>query len=318
MTEKILPYKIGGLLYMPAFQKNIVEKLQRDALPCLTSIAFCLEDSIQWNALETAEKFLRKTFDELKILADDKKKLPLIFIRVRSPQHLKSLNENFCDDFLTGYIFPKFDLTNAEYYLKVFYEINSQNKNKKFFMPILETEQIANILTRKSTLFELKNLLDDAKNFIPNIRVGVNDFCNLYGLRRDIRQTIYDIGIVRDTLTDILNVFAKDYVVAGSVWNFFNGKNSLWREGLKRELELDKSNGFIGKSAIHPSQLPIIFESLKVSRTDFNDAENLLNWSNENLGVEKSSDGSRMNEVNCHRKWAEKIKILSELYGIED
>ena len=111
-----------------------------------------------------------------------------------------------------------------------------------------------------------------------------------------------------------MNVFAQDYVVAGSVWNFFGG---AWEKGLKNELELDKSNGFIGKTAIHPAQLPIIFDSMKVSQIDFDDAKQLLDWKSTTHGVMKSADGSRMNEIKCHLAWAKKIKILGELYGVK-
>ena len=306
MFEEVLQYKVGGLLYMPAFQKNIVQKISKKKLPRLTSAAFCLEDSIRDESLDAAEKSLQFILHEL----DGVENLPLVFVRIRSPQHLKIFHETIGSrsKILTGYILPKFDMSNAPEYLKIAHEINLP------IMPTLETDRVANLLTRRTELLSLKEILDDSKKIVLNIRVGVNDFCNLYGLRRDVRRTIYDIGIVRDVLTDILNVFAKDYVVAGSVWNFFGG--NFWAEGLHREMELDRLNGFIGKSAIHPAQLPIIFDGMKVSRADFLDAEQILNWKSDTHGVLKSFDGSRMNEIKCHLNWARRIKILSELYGV--
>lgn len=306
MFEEVLQYKVGGLLYMPAFQKNIVQKISQKKLPRLTSAAFCLEDSIRDESLDAAEKSLQFILREL----DGVKNLPLIFVRIRSPRHLEIFHETIGSrsKILTGYILPKFDTSNAPEYLKLAREINLP------IMPTLETNRVANLLTRRTELLSLKQILDDSKKIVLNIRVGVNDFCNLYGLRRDVRRTIYDIGIVRDVLTDILNVFAKDYVVAGSVWNFFGG--NFWADGLHREMELDRLNGFIGKSAIHPAQLPIIFDGMKVSRADFLDAEQILNWKSDTHGVLKSFDGSRMNEIKCHLNWARRIKILSELYGV--
>ena len=303
---EVLQYKVGGLLYMPAFQKNIVQKISQKKLPRLTSAAFCLEDSIRDESLDAAEKSLQFILREL----DGLKNLPLIFVRIRSPRHLEIFHEAIGSrsKILTGYILPKFDMSNAPEYLKLAREINLP------IMPTLETNRVANLLTRRTELLSLKEILDDSKKIVLNIRVGVNDFCNLYGLRRDVRRTIYDIGIVRDVLTDILNVFAKDYVVAGSVWNFFGG--NFWADGLRREMELDRMNGFIGKSAIHPAQLPIIFDGMKVSRADFLDAEQILNWKSDTHGVLKSFDGSRMNEIKCHTTWARRIKILGELYGV--
>ena len=79
---------------------------------------------------------------------------------------------------------------------------------------------------------------------------------------------------------------------------------------------LDRLNGFIGKSAIHPSQLPYIFDSLKVTQTDLESANQILNWSSNSHGVANGT--GRMNELKCHHRWAERIKILSEIYGVKD
>ena len=306
--KEILQYKVGGLLYMPAFQKNIVQKIAKKKLPHLTSAAFCLEDSIRDESLDEAEASLKIILRELKGLEN----LPLIFVRIRSPRHLEIFHEEIGSKskILTGYILPKFDMSNAGAYIQLAKEINLP------IMPTLESNRVASLLTRRTELLSLKQALDEIKSIVLNIRVGVNDFCNLYELRRNVNQTIYDLGIVRDVLIDILNVFAKDYVVAGSVWNFFGGK--FWADGLKKEMEMDKANGFIGKTAIHPAQLPIIFDGMKVSKTDLDDAKLLLDWKSGTHGVMRSSDGSRMNEVKCHLNWARRVKILGELYGVVD
>lgn len=304
--KEVLQYKVGALLYMPAFQSNIVPKIAKNSLPQLTSAAFCLEDSIQDDSLDAAEKSLQKILRELENLQN----LPLIFVRIRSPRHLETFHEKIGSKskILTGYVLPKVDMQNVGSYINLAKEIRLP------IMPTLESERVASILTRRTELFSLKQAFDEIKSIVLNIRIGVNDFCRIYGLRRNINQTIYEIGVVRDILIDILNIFATDYVVSGAVWNFFGGK---WAEGLKNELELDKLNGFVGKSAIHPAQLPIIFDAMKVSSTDLADAENLLDWQSKTHGVAKSSDGSRMNEVKCHLNWARRIKILSEIYGVK-
>ena len=328
LNKNILQYMVGGLLYMPAFQKNIVDKITNCSIDCLTSIAFCLEDSIRDEALSEAEDTLIDILQEINPLYKNSpfrrnllngKNLPLIFIRVRSPKHLQSVHNKLSDltNIVTGYIFPKFDLNNAESYAAIIYEINRNREQPLYIMPILETEMIADITTRNDSLIRIKRVLDIIKDYVLNVRVGVNDLSNLYGLRRDIQHTVYDIGVVRDILINILNVFAKDYVVAGSVWNYFDDdKGDAWAEGLKQELTLDRINGFIGKSAIHPSQLPYIFDSLKVSQTDLDDANQILNWQSASQGVVKGA--GRMNELKCHYKWAERIKILSEIYGVKD
>jgi citrate lyase beta subunit len=198
--------------------------------------------------------------------------------------------------------------------------INAQLKMPLFIMPILESHDIINFESRANSLLGLRKLLDGYKDFVLNIRVGAMDFCNFYGLRRSINQSIYDIGIVEKVFSDILTVFADDYIVSAPVWEYYedDSGDKKWLEGLENELRLDNANGFIGKTVIHPSQLPAVRKWLKPSRTDYEDAKAVLNWRNEHLGVMKSYGGNRMNELATHRKWAQKILCLATVYGVRD
>lgn len=312
--NKKLPYMVGGLLYTPAINSGIAEKIEKRAYPCLTSMAFCLEDSIRDDALEQAEAELVRTFSLLKNISE----LPMLFVRVRTPGHLIHIHSLLgdCGGVLTGYILPKFDLTNADEYIRTIDKINKTHP--VYIMPILESRMIANIRERADTLLKIRSYLSKISEYVLNVRVGGNDFSNLYGVRRAVNQNIYQIGMIRDILVDIINVFSADYIVSGPVWEYFGDKPGLWSEGLCRELELDILNGFIGKTAVHPSQLPYIYNSLKVKKADYEDALNIINWNRADYGVEKSADGSRMNEVKCHIKWAKRIAALGEIYGIRE
>ena len=319
LNREILPYMVGALLYMPAYQSNVIEKLKRDRN--IKSIAFCLEDTIEDNAVEKAELCLLDTLKELKQNIDIFHRRLLIFIRIRTPNHMKSIMEKFADvmDVVTGIILPKFDESNAKEYLSSIRKYNLQKEHKLFAMPILESCSIASVKNRVNNLCELKSILDEYSDIILNVRVGGNDLSNLYGLRRDVNRTIYDIGVVRDILTDIINIFAQDYVVSAPVWEYY-GKDctDMWAVGLRRELEMDKINGFVGKTAIHPSQIPVINESLKVSFIDYKDALEILEHNYGDLAVSGNVNGTRMNETKCHTRWAERIKILASVYGVRE
>ncbi len=322
LDKNILQYMVGGLLYMPAFQDNVVQKIKGRKIAGLMSVAFCLEDAIQDDALEEAEKKLCGILMELRPIYEERQeKMPLLFVRVRTPEHMQHisnlLGEN--ENILTGYILPKFDMSNGAAYVEIIRKVNKERTVPIYVMPVLESSSIADAKIRVQTLHDVKMILDNVNEYVLNVRVGGNDFSNLYGLRRPIYTDIYSVGVIRDILVDILNVFARDYVVSGPVWEYFDdGKSVAWLEGLLRELELDRVNGFIGKTAIHPSQLPYIYDSLKVGCIDYEDARQLLRWDVEKLGVVKSADGSRMNEVKTHRRWAERIKILGDIYGVKE
>ena len=140
LDKEVLPYKVGGLLYMPAFQKNIVQKIAEKKLPHLNSAAFCLEDSIRDESLEDAETSLKFILQELEGLED----LPLVFVRIRSPRHLETFHEEIGSrsKILTGYILPKFDMSNAGEFIDLAKQINLP------IMPTLESDRVASLLTR--------------------------------------------------------------------------------------------------------------------------------------------------------------------------
>lgn len=320
LENNALPYKVGGLLYTPAINVGIADKIAQKKIPFLTSMAFCLEDSIQDDALEQAEIELKKTLVAIKGKEISEDELPLLFVRVRNPKHLLHVNELLGDttSIITGFILPKFDSSNGAEYIDNTLKINKGRQKPLYIMPILESKMIADIEGRTHTLLNIKSHLAKANDYVLNVRVGGNDFSNLYGLRRAATQNIYQIGVIRDILIDIINIFAADYVVSGPVWEYFGSEPGAWSKGLINELELDRLNGFIGKTSIHPSQLPYIYESMKVLKSDYDDALKILDWNSTEYGVEKSSDGSRMNEVKCHTKWATRIATLGQIYGIRE
>lgn len=69
----------------------------------------------------------------------------------------------------------------------------------------------------------LRNILKPYKDIILNIRVGGTDMSSLFGLRRNISSSIYDIRTISNALSEILNFFNREleYVVSGPVWEYF-------------------------------------------------------------------------------------------------
>ncbi len=313
-----LPYRVGGLLYTPALNESIVGKLTAGSIKNLTSLVFCLEDSIMDESLEEAELRLKQNLNEL---MESGAKLPLLFVRIRTPEHMAKVHELLGDaeKILTGYVLPKFDLSNADSYISLIKKYNKKSLEKLYIMPILESGSVAEMSGRIETLGIIKQKLDAVREYVLNVRVGGNDFSNIFGLRRSKKQNIYQVGVIRDILVAVVNVFARDYVVSAAVWEYFGSdSNGEWAEGLRNECELDKVNGFIGKTAIHPLQLPVIYESMKVERCDYDDACSIINWKHDGLAVSKGGSGDRMNEKKCHTRWAEKILILAKVYGIKE
>ena len=173
---------------------------------------------------------------------------------------------------------------------------------------------------------------------ILNVRVGGTDMSSIFGVRRDINTSVYDIITVRDALSDILNLFIRngEYVVSGAVWEYFlaykeddindlikqNFYHSLLKgkaivneaiDGLLHEVVLDKANGFVGKTIIHPSHVRFVNAMFAVVEEEYLDAKQILDTSG---GVIKSAKGNKMNEINPHRNWAHKIMSRARAYGV--
>jgi len=320
MIEKNeLKYRVGALLYSPALNKKVAASVICEKFNRPYSLALCLEDTIADDSLEFAEKQLYITLKKL-FEASYKNDfyMPMIFIRVRSIRQLLRVWKKmvYRSELITGFIFPKYSVENADSYNEVIKQINSEVKKNIYMMPILESKEIVEYKTRNTVLSEIKKKIDSVRELVLNVRVGGNDFSNEFAARRHYDETIYDILPISQLLGDILTVFSREYVVSGPVWEFFSSDNEEWKYGLQKELKLDKLNGFIGKTVIHPKQISVVNDAFKVSRKDYEDAKEIINWGENGLQVGKSFAGERMNEVKTHLNWAVKTVTLAKIYGV--
>ena len=343
--RSLLQYCLGATMYMPG-TKNFARAIAERKYPGLTSMVMCFEDACRIEDVPSAEANAINMLDELNAGMDSGRisyeSIPLIIFRVRSVEqfhHFTSLLSPEHVRLIAAINFPKFNTDSARDYLTHLKEINGRFGEIIYGMPIIEDRRVAFKETRLAELEGIKRELDSFKELILNVRVGATDFSSCFGARRDVNYTIYDIMTVRDILTDILNMFTRDndYTVSGPVWEYFRINKSLKfadhlpdvdiREsllsrkpivndavdGLMRELILDKANGFVGKTIIHPSHINYVNGMLAVTREEYEDALQVLNTSG---GVVKSASGNKMNEIGPHRRWAERLVMRARAYGV--
>ena len=314
-------YKVGALLYAPALKPNVARYIINNS-GNRYSMAFCLEDTVSDDAVEAAEKQLKNTLLEIR----DAKRygacffLPQIFVRVRKADQITHLCKYLGDsmDIVSGFILPKFNKDNGEEYVKNMKQVNEQSPHVIYAMPILESEDLIDPATRMCNLMLIRDYIDEMEDYVLNIRVGGNDFSNQFSVRRKVDQTIYDILPIAGIFSDILAMFSRNYIVSGPVWEYFSDDDEKWETGLEEELKKDLISGFVGKTVIHPKQIEVVNRALRVQEEDFKDAVQIMGWEDENrngYNVSKSADGHRMNEVRTHRRWAEKVLTLAEIYG---
>lgn len=343
-TERdTLQYCLGATLYMPG-TKDIKDKVVKHQLD-VTSLVMCCEDAIKEEDLPIAEQNILDHMDYFANLIEAGKMshddIPLIFVRVRNPEQFESFVARMTAkqaSVLTGFNFPKFSSGNAFKVLQTLVKVNNRLGVVLYGMPILEGPEIAFRESRKQELLLLRNILEPYKNLILNIRVGGTDMSSLFGVRRGINSTVYDIMPVRDALSDVLNFFNRynDYCVSAAVWEYFraykdddindvikrNFRNALIKgdeivnpaiDGLLKEVLIDRANGFVGKTIIHPTHARFVNAMFAVVEEEYHDAVQILHTSG---GVVKSEHGDKMNEIGPHRRWAEKIAKRADIYGV--
>lgn len=343
-TDKdMLRYCLGATMYMPG-TKDFLEPILTKKYPGLTSMVMCFEDACKEELVPQAEDNVLNLLDALNAeLARGTIKyeeIPLIIFRVRNVEQFKRFSARLRQDqihLVTAFNFPKFNKENGEAYYSHLEALNERFGEIIYGMPILESREMAFLETRIPELMGVKEILDRHKPLVLNVRVGGTDWSSVFGMRRGINYTIYDILTVKDCLKDVLNVFTRDndYSVSGPVWEYFRAtkemkfdaipeklNESLFKreplindavDGLLRELLLDRANGFIGKTIIHPTHIPYVNGMLAVTKEVYDDACQVLNTSG---GVIKSASGNKMNEIGPHRRWAEKIVMRARAYGV--
>ena len=284
---------------------------------------------------------------------DPRKSLPLIFIRVRNPDQLQQLvfRLGSLTTILTGFVFPKFSVENGLEYFNVLADYNNSRSYSApvlYGMPILESAPIIYRESRLESLLAIRDLLGEYREYVLNVRIGATDFSSLFGLRRSPDVSIYDLTPIRDCMADIINVFGRidgGYVISGPVWEYFANKGhrvlrpqlrqtpfedtygqsgrdlrnnyiSSAMDGLIREVVLDKENGIIGKTIIHPSHLKPVQAMYTVMHEEYVDARSIVESNDGSLGVFKSQYFNKMNEIKPHLNWARRILLRSQIYGV--
>ncbi|MBG9590643.1 HpcH/HpaI aldolase/citrate lyase family protein [Cytobacillus firmus] len=350
--RELLSYALGATLYMPATRPNIHQDLLSKKHAGLSSMVICLEDAIGDDEVELAENLL---CSELENLSSDLVKglceeedLPLIFVRIRSYEQLMRLKSRIPNGMhlLTGFVLPKFSPAEGCKILTEIKELNSHGYCL-YAMPILETKEIIQKETRLEELIGIKKVLDQYFELILNVRIGATDFSGLYGIRRNSDTTVYDIAVIRDCISDIINIFLRadqPYVISGPVWEYFSSKERLLKpqirqtpfmerlgqdglkmrtdlidrhmDGLIREIAMDISNGLTGKTIIHPTHIRPVQALNTVTLEEYLDAQSIAGQAGGKIGVMKSNYQNKMNEIKPHLYWAKKILLKSEVYGV--
>ncbi len=336
---------LGATLYSPATRPQLARDIRKQAGRGVVSMVLCLEDSISDGDVAGAEENLVRQFAELDA---DATELPLLFIRVRTPEQIPDLVRRLGGSArrLSGFVLPKFDESSGSAFLDAVAGAEAASGHSRLYaMPVLETPDLLHLETRVETLAGISRTVNSHRERVLALRLGVTDFCSAYGLRRTPDMTAYDVQIVAGVIADVVNVLSRadgtGFTVTGPVWEYFRSQQRLFKpqlrrspflaegveelrtaliehdlDGLLREIELDRANGLLGKTCIHPAHVTPVHALSVVSHEEFCDAEDILRPERGGGGVMRSAYTNKMNEVKPHRAWAERTMQRAEVFGV--
>lgn len=345
-APRLLAPALGGTLYSPATRPRLADDVLKQAGRGVTSMVLCLEDSIDDADVAAAEENLVRQFADL---VERGVEPPLLFIRVRGAEQIPDLVRRLGPGIglLSGFVLPKFTEERGVPFLEALTQAEggTPGSRKLFAMPVLESPELLHLESRAETLAGIARTVDKYRDRVLALRLGVTDFCSAYGLRRPPDMTAYDVQIVASVIADVVNVLGRadgtGFTVTGPVWEYFRVQERMFKpqlrrspflegradelrqaliehdmDGLLREIELDRANGLLGKTCIHPSHVLPVHALSVVSHEEFSDAEDILRPERGGGGVLRSSYTNKMNEVKPHRAWAERTLRRAEVFGV--
>ena len=301
----VLATALGATLYMPGTRPALAADLVRQGGAGVTSSVLCLEDAVADRDLEAAHDNLVDQVRQVSLdggVADAR--VPLTFVRVRHPDQVagdRRRARGATSSVLTGFVLPKFTERTGPAYLEALAGPPATAR-ERLCGPCrcMESPEVMHAETRRSRALAVRGLLDEHRDLVLAVRIGATDLSAAYGLRRGRDLTVYDVRVVADVITDVVNVLGRadgtGYVVTGPVWEHFTCHERLFKPQLRqtpfvepthadelrasscfaatwtasvREVVLDQVNGLQGKTVIHPTHVAVVHALSVVTHEEF-------------------------------------------------
>ena len=340
-SRTVLANALGATLYVPGVRTDLVKAITKRAADGVRSVVVDLEDAVADEHVARALVNVTEAITEL----SDAQQQTLLFVRVRTPEHIRDIIAGIGDtnSALNGFVLPKFSASTGARFLGEILSASDRLGTRLFAMPVLETPDVLYRESRTEALSAIRDLLGQYRDMVLAVRFGATDLCGLYGIRRDRDLSIYHVGVVAELIAEVVNHLGRadgtGYTITGPVWEYFAGHERMFRpqlratpfetrdaksfrhqlvsndvDGLIREIVLDRANGLTGKTVIHPSHVAAVHALSVVPHEEFSDASDILGSAE--AGVRASGYRNKMNEMRPHRRWAERIRDRAEVFGV--
>ncbi len=337
----LLAHGLGATLYIPAIREELAADVLRVTARGVGSVVVCLEDAIPDSAVEYAVTHVARQLGGLHGRDD----LPMIFVRVRTPEQPAQLAGLMggAAAVIDGFVLPKFTSGHGAEFLDAVTDLEPIVGRRLLVMPVIETPEVMYRETRLDELLGIRALLAKYAERVLAVRIGATDMASVFALRRPRDLTVYDVRLIAEALSDTVNVLGRPggHAVTGPVWEYFTSPDRIFKpqlrespfarnndrelrarllardlDGLIREVMLDRANGLVGKTVIHPSHVAVVHALSVVSHEEHDDALGVLSANRDGGGVTRSSYRNKMNESNPHLAWARRLMLRADVFGV--
>lgn len=280
MTKAV---ELGATLYIPVQHPRLAEVLA-GANPDLRSVVVCLEDSLHETEVGAAQEVFCAT---LRMLEAAPPKL-IAYARPRGPEMLGWMLAQPGIERLAGFVLPKITTANLADWLA---RLDSPGHG---IMPTIESAEAFD----RAAMMQMARALAPLGARVHAVRIGGNDILNQLGVRRSRERTAYDtpLGLAIATMASVF--LPEGLALSAPVFEHYALTDTL-REEVARDIE----HGLLTKTAIHPSQVPIIHDVLRPGAAEVEEARAIL--AAEARAV--FGHGGSMLEPTTHARWAQGV-----------
>lgn len=337
--NNVVATALGATLYIPATRADLTATVHKRTDEGVRSIVIDLEDAVADHDLQYAVENTIRTLNELS------GSNALVFVRARTAQQIRTVCAGLAPgaEGLAGFVVPKFTSATGAEYLDEILAASTAHDTRLLAMPVLESAEVVHRETRDTELVAIRDLLGKYRDIVLAVRIGATDMCGTFGIRRDRDLTIYDVRVVADVISAIVNHLGRNdgsgFVITGPVWEYFADHERMFRpllrqtpfadqeavrfrqqlvssdlDALLREVALDRANGIQGKTVIHPSHVPAVHALSAVTHEEYHDALDIL--ASDQGGAQASGYRNKMNELGPHRHWAKQTMVRARAFGV--
>ncbi|SDQ86333.1 HpcH/HpaI aldolase/citrate lyase family protein [Pseudovibrio sp. Tun.PSC04-5.I4] len=285
-------YGLGATLYVPIIHHKVPDILTGRTNSPASSVVLCLEDALAESDVERAVGTLRELLPQINQSSDLR-----VFVRPRSLSMGHRLASFKNIDRIEGFVAPKVRPDTTADWMQL---VSSAGLA---IMPTLESADYFD----PGCIVAFRDVLSDYDHrLVSAVRLGGNDFLGALGLRRERGMTSWEgpLGWVLSMCSSML--ISAGYPVAAPVFDIIDDPDTL-----RREVQRDVAAGFVSKTVIHPCQVPIIVEGMKVSEQELQQAKAII----EKDALAVFQIGGAMCEPATHSNWARRVLARERIFG---